>query len=388
MFTEYESFRKLQRVLAYVLRFYRNCKQKLKQDRILQKFPTVTEMRLAMKTIVRVIQHQSLADEIKRVMHNTPCKCIWNLCPVLDDGLLRVGGRLRQSSLSFENKHQWILPNCNPTVENLIMTIHKENLHAGPSALMAIIRREFWILKPRSTIRKVTRSCVQCFKVRPKLANQLMGDLPISRCDRAPAFQKVGVDFAGPILVKQTGRKATPMKGYICVFVCLVTKGIHLEAVENLSTEAFLAALVRFVSRRGLPEDMFSDNGTNFVGAKHELHELYELFKQQKTEREIFEFCYPRQINWRMIPPNAPHMGGLWEAGVKSTKTILKKVCQSAMLTMIEFSTLLCQIEALLNSRPLYAPSDLDLVGFRFRATDTWPLLDRSAVNSCSGTDI
>jgi hypothetical protein len=193
--------------------------------------------------------------------------------------------------------------------------------------------------------------------MKPVILEQFMGDLPASRCDRAPAFQKVGIDFAGPIMIRQGKRKA-PVKGYICLFICMVTKGIHLEAVENLSTEAFIAALQRFVSRRGVPEDLFSDNGTNFIGAKKELAELYVLFKQQQTERQIFEFCQPKLIRWRTIPPNAPHMGGLWEAGVKSAKTILKKVSQTAQLTMMEFNTLLCQIEAILNSRPLYAPSD------------------------------
>ena len=358
VFSKYESFRKLQRVLAFVLRFCRNCTEKMKAKRVLQQYPTVMEMRSAMTTIIRVLQHHTLADEIVRVSAGKPCKRIANLCPILDDGLLRVGGRLRHSSLTNESKHQWILPSRNPIVESYITAVHRENLHVGPSALMAIVRRQFWVLNPRSTFRKVTRRCVTCFRTNPITANQFMGDLPESRCDRAPAFQKVGIDFAGPILIRQTGRKAAPVKGYICVFVCLVTKGLHLEAVENLSTEAFMGALVRFVSRRGLPEDVYSDNGTNFIGAKHELRELYHLFKQQQTERKIYEFCESRQIRWRTIPPSAPHMGGLWEAGVKSTKAVLKKVCKSALLTMVEFSTLLCQIEALLNSRPLYASSD------------------------------
>lgn len=184
-----------------------------------------------------------------------------------------------------------------------------------------------------------------------------MGDLPSYRVDTAPAFQKVGVDFAGPILIKQSARRAVPVKGYICVFVCMVTKAIHLEAVEDLSTEAFLGAFQRFVSRRGIPEQVFSDNGTNFVGAKSELHELYLLFQARLTQDKIFAYCQTKEITWTTIPPHAPHFGGLWEAGVKSTKSILKKVYQSASMTIAEFATLLCQIEAILNSRPLFAHS-------------------------------
>ncbi|XP_058816773.1 uncharacterized protein LOC131680066 [Topomyia yanbarensis] len=312
-----------------------------------------------MKTTIRVVQNLEYSSEIQRVLTGEPCKYMQNLCPLLDhEGLLRVGGRLRHSKLPFDVKHQWILPANNPVVRSLIKAIHQENLHIGPSGLMAILRQQFWNPKCRNTIRLITRSCVRCFKVNPKTLNQFMGDLPGCRLEKAPAFLKVGVDFAGPIMIRQGVRKSIPVKGYICVFICMVTKGIHLEAVENLSTVAFLAALQRFVSRRGVPEEIYSDNGTNFVGAKNELRELYEMFKKQMTEQKIFEFCQPNQIQWKTIPPNPPHFGGLWEAGVKSVKTVLRKICNPASLTIVEFSTLLCQIEAILNSRPLFAHSD------------------------------
>ncbi|XP_058817840.1 uncharacterized protein LOC131681145 [Topomyia yanbarensis] len=358
VFQKFESFRKLQRVIAYVLRFCKNAKEKSAETRILKKYPTMTEMNESMKVIVRVIQYQEFADEIARLKSGVQCKRLYNLNPVIDEEMLRVGGRLRHSQLPFSSKHQWILPNRNNVVDSLINAFHRENLHIGPTALLATLRRQFWVPNGRSAVRKITRSCVQCFKTKPTTVGQFMGDPPASRCERAPAFQKVGLDYAGPILLKQAGRRAVAVKGYICIFVCMVTKGIHLEAVESLSTDSFIAALHRFVSRRGVPEDMFSDNGTNFVGAKNQLHELYQMFKQQLTERKLFEFCQPRKINWKMIPPSAPHMGGIWEAGVKSAKSVLKRVCHTTTLNMVEFSTLLCQIEAVLNSRPLYAHSD------------------------------
>ncbi|XP_065078611.1 uncharacterized protein LOC135701683 [Ochlerotatus camptorhynchus] len=358
VFLKFESFRKLQRVLAYVLRFCRNAKEKVKEKRIIQCYTTMFELRQSLKVIVRVIQLQHFGEEIINIASCEYCKRLSKLNPFLDDGLIRVGGRLRHSSLPYGVMHQLVLPSHELIVQSLIVALHRENLHAGPSALLAQLRRQFWVLGARSAVRKVTRNCVRCFKIKPPIANQCMGDLPVARCDKAPAFLKVGVDFAGPMLIKQTGRKAAPLKGYISVFVCMVTKGIHLEVVENLSSDAFIAALHRFVSRRGVPEEIFSDNGTNFIGARNELNELCRLFKQQVTEQKIFEFCHIRQIQWSTIPPNAPHMGGIWEAGVKSTKTVLKKICQSSLLTMPEFSTLLCQIEAQLNSRPLYALSD------------------------------
>ncbi|XP_053686390.1 uncharacterized protein LOC128735933 [Sabethes cyaneus] len=358
VFEKFSCFRKLQRVLSYVLRFIRNCQKNISSQRVFTKFPTIEELRESIKVIVRVVQYSEFAEVITCIQAGEMPKNLKNLSPFLDDGLLRVGGRLRHSSLPFTAKHQWILPRSNRIVEMIVVCYHRENMHIGPTALLASIRRQFWIIQSRSMIRKVTRSCVHCFKFSPVVSEQLMGDLPPSRCKRAPTFQKVGVDFAGPFLLRQTGRKAAPVKGYISIFVCLVTKGIHLEPVENLSTDAFIAALQRFVSRRGIPEQILSDNGTNFVGAKHELHMIYNLFRQQLTEKKLFEFCQQHEIQWKMIPPNAPHMGGLWEAGVKSTKSILKKGFQSALLNMMEFTTLLCQVEAQLNSRPLYVLSE------------------------------
>lgn len=249
VFEKYESFRKLQRVVAYVLRFCGNCKKK-KENREVSTFPTIPEMQAALKVIVRVVQRHEFAEEIFKLKSGESPKKLKNLNPYFDDDVLRVGGRLRHSNLSYTSKHPWILPNRNVVVDSLIRCVHRENLHIGPAALLATLRRQFWILHGRSAVRKITRSCVRCFKVNPRTADQFMGDLPSSRCDRAPAFQRVGLDFAGPFLIKQTGRKAAPVKGYVCIFICMVTKGIHLEAVENLTSDAFIGALQRFVSRK------------------------------------------------------------------------------------------------------------------------------------------
>lgn len=353
--TKFESFRKTQRIIAYVLRFIKNCRKI--GERSTATTPTISELKEVNKRIIQAIQRSKLQDEIDRLQAGEPCKRIGNLNPFLDDGLLRVGGRIRHSKLAYEVKHQWIVPDKHPVTRRLIAAVHRENLHAGPSSVITALRERYWILNARSTVRKVTRSCITCFKSSPKLAEQFMGDLPSYRIIAAPTFLKVGVDFAGPIYIKQTARKAAPVKGYICVFVCMVSKAMHLEVVENLSTEAFLAALQRFVSRRGVPEEVYSDNGTNFIGARSELRELYELFKSDLTNGKLSQFCQVKEIKWTTIPPNAPHFGGLWEAGVKSVKSVLKKVYQSASLTIMEFATLLCQIEAILNSRPLFAHS-------------------------------
>jgi len=181
-----------------------------------------------------------------------------------------------------------------------------------------------------------------------------MGSLPEFRLKPNRAFLKIGVDFGGPFTTKsEKSRKPQMQKSYICLFVCLSTKAVHLELVSSLSTDAFLAALDRFVSRRGLCTEIYSDHGSNFVGGNRELKELYSLFSCPKTSEVIFSKLSTQGISWHFIPPLAPHFGGLWESGIKSTKHHLNRVLGNQILTFEEFSTLLCKIEAILNSRPL-----------------------------------
>ena len=190
----------------------------------------------------------------------------------------------------------------------------------------------------------------------------MLGRLPIERVTPDLVFDKVGVDYAGPIYVKYGFvRKPTLVKVYICVFVSLSVKAVHLELVSDLTTEAFIASLRRFVSRRGKPSLMWSDHGTNFVGAARELKEYVEFLKLQKTQGVISDFCSSQGIVWNFIPERAPHFGGLWEAAVKSVKKHLKRVLADAKLTFEELMTVLTQVEACLNSRPLVPlPSDDD----------------------------
>ena len=192
---------------------------------------------------------------------------------------------------------------------------------------------------------------------------QLLGQLPVERITPSSVFDKVGVDYAGPLLVKHGYvRKPTVVKTYICVFVCLAVKAVHLELVSDLTTEAFLSCLRRFVSRRGLPTLIWSDNGTNFVGADREIKELYHFLEKDDTQQSISRFLTDQKIEWKFNPPSSPHFGGLWEAAVKSTKRHLKTVTRNMKLTFEEAVTILSQIEACLNSRPLTTLPDSDSI--------------------------
>lgn len=187
-----------------------------------------------------------------------------------------------------------------------------------------------------------------------------MGDLPDYRVKPSPVFSHSGVDFAGPFYIRSSAntRHPTTTKGYVCVFVCMATRALHLEAVSDLSTDSFMAALQRFVSRRGLVQKLYSDNGTNFEGANNQMNRLAELFRTEHHKMTLNEYCAPRGIEWSFIPPRSPHFGGIREPGVKSVKSHLKLILAEHRLTYEALSTVLAQVEAILNSRPLTPASD------------------------------
>ncbi|XP_030746052.1 uncharacterized protein LOC115874892 [Sitophilus oryzae] len=173
-----------------------------------------------------------------------------------------------------------------------------------------------------------------------------MGELPRERVTPSSPFHITGIDYAGPFFIKRN--RKTQDKCYVGVFICFSTKAIHLELISSLFSKSFIQALRRFTSRRGKPYKILSDNGTTFVGAKRELG---QFLKQNASN--LIDLCANDKIEWLFIPPYSPHFGGLWEAGVKSTKHHLKRILANARLTFEEFTTVLCQIEAILNSRPL-----------------------------------
>ncbi|XP_044575197.1 uncharacterized protein LOC123259005 [Cotesia glomerata] len=183
-----------------------------------------------------------------------------------------------------------------------------------------------------------------------------MADLPSARVTDSAAFSHVGVDYFGPVSIKEKKfRNRTIIKAYGCVFICMATKAVHLEIVSDMTTEGFLGAFGRFIGRRGVPSHVYSDNGTNFVGANNELRELYYLLESEQHQGRVKEYAVRKNITWQFNPPLSPHFGGIWEAAVKSFKHHFRRVVKNQILTFEELNTLAVQIESILNSRS-YAP--------------------------------
>ncbi|GFV85878.1 integrase catalytic domain-containing protein [Trichonephila clavipes] len=246
---KFSSYMKVVRTVAWIFRFYHNSK--------------------SVSKVTRPLYTHELETSIKK-----------------SEGILRVGGRLRlQQTLKFEQKHPMLIPKEHHFTSLVIRHFHRVNLHAGQELVLSLIRQQFWIPHGKSAVKKELRNCIDCFKLVAKLVSQMMGDLPIERINPCRAFEKVGIDFAGPITTKcQHTRKANNFKSYICLFICMCTKAVHLELVSSLSAAEFLSALRRFVSRRGYPSDIYSDNGTNFVGASAYLKDLFQLLHNSNVQ--------------------------------------------------------------------------------------------------------
>ena len=361
----FSSLLRLQFSMSFVLRFV---------DRVRRRegstshtgFVSSQELQTALHVLIKHTQQYHFADEITLLQAGQVPKRWAGLSPFLDPaGMLRMGGRLEFSRLSYSAKHPLLLPKEAYLTALIVSHFHKTYLHVGPRTLRAILGKEFWILSLRQVIRRCIAGCLVCAKLRARPITPLMGQLPSARVTPSRPFLNVGTDFAGPFRIKESSRRnARTYKAYFCVFICMATKATHIEAVTDLSTEAFLAAFDRFTARRGLCEHIFSDCGTNFVGASRCLGEFQRLLRDENRQRVIGERLAQSRVTWHFIPPAAPHFGGLWEAAVKSIKYHLVRVIGDRPLLLDEFITVLSRVEAILNSRPLYAlssdPEDVD----------------------------
>jgi len=353
---KFNSFIKLQRCTVWILR-------KFKPNLIVHprtyRFMSVVELDMALNVWVKAVQRENFPQEFKWLESNQESpkgSRLKSLNPFMDtEGFIRVGGRLSQAEdIPEVTKHPLVLPKHNYLVKLIIQEIHERHKHAGPLLMASILSTRFWILGLKPALTRCIKSCIQCQKVTAEVGRQMMGNLPKSRISKARPFLYTGVDYAGPIQVSPTkGRGQHTVKAWIAVFVCFTTKAIHLELVGDYTTDAFLASLKRFVSRRGKPQVMYSDEGTNFKGASNQLSSFQDEMINILENHEIARSLAADGIHWKFNPPGSTPLGGLWEVAVKSMKYHLYRSANSTNLTIEEMMTFLCEIGACLKSRPL-----------------------------------
>ncbi|GFW34601.1 integrase catalytic domain-containing protein [Trichonephila clavipes] len=226
------------------------------------------------------------------------------------EGIVRVDGRLENASVPYLHKHPAILPKGSKLSKLYFNSLHTRLFHVGPQGLLNAVRQKFWPLSGRSIARKTVHQCVTCFKSRPIPSSQIMGNLPSERVNISSPFTIAGLDSCGPFLVKyKNQRKGTLNKVYICVCICFSTKAIHLELLSDLTSDALIAKLKRFTSRRGKCSKIYTDNATNFVGANSILKKFHKLINF--PDESLAKYYVSENIDWKFIPPKSPHFGGL-----------------------------------------------------------------------------
>ncbi len=309
--------------------------------------------------LLRSCQAHSFPEEVSALKAH---KCVpvhsrlVNLAPEWDSltNLIRVGGRLRRLADSEPDQiHPIVLDPKHTITKLLIREFDERLLHSGAERVYAEMRRQYWILRGRQAIKHHQLNCLSCQRWRAQPKVPQMADLPPERLRLlCPPFYSTGVDCFGPYLVK-IGRRNEKRWGLI--FKCLTTRAVHIELLNSMDAEAFLLALRRFIARRGRPKEIRSDCGTNFRGAERELREAFS-----SMEPELQTRLADPQIHFKFNPPSAPHFGGMWEREVRSIKNALQVVVGSQAVTEEVLSTVLVEVEGILNSKPLgYASSDV-----------------------------
>lgn len=351
MFEKYSSWTKLQRVVAWILRFYYNCKTKVKAKSHL----TIAEINNSKFKIISAIQKKCFAKEIECISNNIPIKSnLKSLTPFIDgNNVLRATGRLQNASIPYSQKYPILLPKKCFVTELIIRYEHLLTLHGTLKLTISSLSQLYWIVNCVREVSRVIGKCITCYRLRAQAASQLMGSLPFDRVNEAKVFSIVGIDYCGPFSLKQSSlRRSIVSKGYVCVFVCFSTKAIHLELISDMTTPTFIAALKRFISRRGLPTKIYCDNAKTFKGADNALKELFNL-SSKEHQTSVINFSVSRGIDFNFIPSYSATFGGLWEASVKQAKHHFKRVIGNSLFTYEEFHTIMVMTEGLLNSRPI-----------------------------------
>ena len=350
---DYSTLHKLLTVTAYVYRFVLNLRnpQAAKKDPI-----TARELHHARKQWIKDCQQETYWHEIQNISPTSrPIKrllLVRQLRLFLDkEGLIRCGGRIHNAPLSHLAKFPYLLPQKHPFTALIIYSTHVKLYHTGINSTVTALRQSYWVPAARQYVKSLLRRCTICKRHHGRpYPTPDPAPLPKSRTQDTPPFTVTGVDFTGALYVQQKGDE---IKVYICLFTCATTRAIHLEVVSDLSTETFLLAFRRFASRKSLPQLMVSDNASTYTAAAEE---LYQIFRS----RELATSLEKSGVTWKFIPKKAPWYGGFWERLIGLTKGCIKKVLGRSHISLVMLQTMVVEIEATLNNRPLtYVSSDI-----------------------------
>ena len=332
--------------LAYVLRFINNCK--LPRSERLRGPLSAAEVEMATRQMWRLQQMTAFGQERECITQgkNLPKgSALVRLNPFLcEQGLLRVGGRLRNAALPYEERFPIIIPKCH-VMTLLIRQVHIGQNHAGVDTICSLLNKHYHIFKVKPVSKRIKKICIPCQRIDKRKCNQVAPPLPGYRVNPDRPFANIGLDFAGPLHCK-----SSPKKYYFIIFVCSVVRAIHLELTSGINLEELKLAFFRFTARRGVPSLVISDNAPTFAAGA----------------RSMAAWFPAKPPLWTHIAPRAPWWGGLYERHIKTVKAALKKTVGKARLKPRELETTIIQIEGMMNTRPLVLSEDVILTPSHF----------------------
>ncbi|XP_058979028.1 uncharacterized protein LOC131802654 isoform X1 [Musca domestica] len=344
----FSKYRRLKRAMAWTFRFVENMKRKS----VVSGDLTVEEEARAEMYLCRCVQQEVHGDEILDIQRTGSVSAnssIKSLNPQIgSDGLLRVSGRIENAVfLSLDTRRPIILHKGHRFTLLLVEFYHSRFCHINVATTMSEIRLRFWIPSLRQLLRSVQSRCLVCKIRKAKPIQPQMAPLPLERVTPyVRAFTYTGLDYFGPVTVSIRRQRE---KRWVALFTCLTVRAVHLEIATDLSSDSCLMCIRNFINRRGVPEMIRSDNGTNFVGIAKELQGITNFLDTNSVSSGLTALG----IKWVYNTPVNPSEGGVWERLVQSVKKALYIMLKEQAPKLETLQAFLIEAENMVNSRPL-----------------------------------
>uniref|UniRef100_A0A5S6Q6G7 Integrase catalytic domain-containing protein n=1 Tax=Trichuris muris TaxID=70415 RepID=A0A5S6Q6G7_TRIMR len=342
LINRYSNYDRLLRIMMYVEKFIRRCRKLITSEDI----SVTPDSTWVWKHCIRAVKGMCFGNG-QRLLHDCGkvlvSSRLFRLKPFLSsDGLIRVGGRLDQSSLAFYARHPLILPSKHALTILFIRRTHERHFHAGVETTLSLTSAIVWILNGRQVIDR----CVICRRYRSRSPGIPKTPLLECRVNRpAVPFTHLGLYCFGPILVSV---RRSQEKRRVTIFTCLASRALHFEVCLSLDVNSFLYAFRRFTSRRGTPTECYSDNGKNFIAGHRAL--IDGSLRLDATP--ITSHMTGNRVKWNFNPPEVPHFGGAWERLIRSAKLALRTTLHGQRITDEVLHTVVVEIENIMNRRP------------------------------------
>ncbi|KAK3506465.1 hypothetical protein QTP70_000933 [Hemibagrus guttatus] len=364
-FKRFSSWRSLVRAIASLIHVTQTYKSSDDTERTCRSWHycakprTVKELLQAEEVVIKSVQRRAYQEELTCIAKGNDIprySALRKLNPYIDSrGLLRIGGRLKNATLDLKEKFPLIIPGRSHAAKLLVEHYHDRVKHQGRVFTESAIRNAgYWIVGVKKLINSILHKCVMCNKLRGKITEQKMADLPIDRLSTEPPFTYVGLDVFGPwtVVARRTRGGQAQSKRWAVLFTCMSTRAIHIELIDCMDSSTFINALRRFFALRGPAKQIRSDCGTNFVGACKEL----EIVLTDSQQPSVKRYLGGEGCSWVFNPPHTCHMGGAWERMIGVSRRILDSMLQQispSCLTHEVLSTLMAEVIGIVNSRPL-----------------------------------